>query len=87
MLRVLSKIKKINPFLERFDVWQSSADRLYDIQKNNVIDLQNIMKSDKNGNYPFKTLVPKFYPVPTDGPVVKYLRLGRLHLDLHIFIL
>ena len=61
------------------DVWQSGPDGLYDIQKeNNVIDLRGIMKSDKNGNYHFKTVVPKFYPVPTDGPVGQILKsLGR----------
>ena len=62
------------------DVWQSGPDGLYDVQKeNNVVDLRGKMKTNKNGEYFFKTLKPQFYPVPTDGPVGEILNLMGRH--------
>ncbi len=64
------------------DVWQSGPDGLYDVQKDgNVVDLRAKMKTNLNGEYYFKTVKPRFYPVPTDGPVGKVLNL----LDRHAF--
>lgn len=62
------------------DVWQASATGLYenqdDAQPN--MNLRGRFRTDSAGCYWFKTVKPKFYPIPQDGPVGDLLTaLGR----------
>jgi catechol 1,2-dioxygenase len=42
------------------------------------MNLRGIFTTDANGAYWFKSVRPKFYPIPDDGPVGKLLRqMGR----------
>lgn len=62
------------------DVWQSAANGLYEQQDDSQPDmnLRGVFKTDENGEYWLMTVKPKFYPIPTDGPVGKLLKtLGR----------
>ena len=61
------------------DVWQAKADGVYDIQTPDAeFELRGRVKSDAEGRYAFQTYKPKFYGVPTDGPVGDILRqMGR----------
>lgn len=60
----------------RLDVWQTSDDGFYDVQKPGeqpAFNHRGIFHSDEDGKYWFKTVKPRFYPIPDDGPVGKLL--------------
>ena len=63
------------------EVWQSGPDGLYDVQKGNIVDLRATLQSLENGSYLFRTVKPKYYPIPVDGPVGNLLN----KLDRHPF--
>ena len=64
------------------EVWQSGPDGLYDVQKgNDIIDLRATLQTLDDGSYFFKTVKPKYYPIPIDGPVGSLLN----KLDRHPF--
>ena len=65
-----------------FEVWQSGPDGLYDVQKENkIVDLRATLQTLEDGSYFFKTVKPKYYPIPVDGPVGSLLS----KLDRHPF--
>jgi hydroxyquinol 1,2-dioxygenase len=57
------------------EVWQADDDGSYDVQKADLEHHQGraILKTDSEGNYSFRTIVPEAYPIPHDGPVGKML--------------
>ena len=61
------------------DIWQAKADGIYDVQVADAqFELRGRVKANARGEYAFKTYKPKFYGVPTDGPVGELLRaMGR----------
>jgi len=58
------------------DVWQAAPDGLYDVQHESrtEMNMRGRFRTDANGEYRFKSLKPKSYPVPHDGPVGRMLR-------------
>jgi hydroxyquinol 1,2-dioxygenase len=72
------------------DVWQSGEDGFYDVQKPDGENLRGALKTDAKGEFWFRTVVPQYYPIPTDGPVGRMLkgtgrhpmRPGHLHFML-----
>lgn len=63
------------------DVWQSDAEGFYDLQKMDVsqMDLRGRFRTNDKGEYFFRTIKPRYYPVPADGPVGKMLRAAGRH--------
>jgi len=62
------------------DVWQSDDDGYYDVQKpGGEANLRARFRTDAEGNFNFWTIVPTFYPIPTDGPVGKMLNATKRH--------
>lgn len=63
------------------DVWQTNDDGFYDVQQKGTQPQSNLrgkFGSDAQGRFWFRTVKPRFYPIPDDGPVGKLLtRLGR----------
>jgi len=52
------------------DIWQAKADGIYDVQEPDAeFELRGRVKANARGDYAFKTYKPKFYSIPTDGPV------------------
>jgi catechol 1,2-dioxygenase len=54
------------------DVWQASADGFYDVQQPDLQperNLRGLFTADEEGRYWFRTVLPKWYPIPDDGPV------------------
>ena len=82
---VSGKVKDVNNKLiagASLEVWQSGPDGLYDVQKGNeIVDLRATLQSLENGSYLFRTVKPKYYPIPVDGPVGTLLN----KLDRHPF--
>jgi protocatechuate 3,4-dioxygenase beta subunit len=54
------------------DVWQANGDGFYDVQQPGVqpeLNLRGLFTADGQGRYWFRTVVPRHYPIPDDGPV------------------
>ncbi|TVY26974.1 Hydroxyquinol 1,2-dioxygenase [Lachnellula hyalina] len=65
----------------KVDIWETDSTGHYDVQYS---DLQSpdgrcVMKSDENGVFYFKAIVPVPYPIPHDGPVGQLLKLLKRH--------
>ncbi|QPC80340.1 hypothetical protein HYE68_011092 [Fusarium pseudograminearum] len=82
-LLVLCTLKDINGAPiggASIDVWETDSKGFYDVQHadRNGPDGRAVLKSDSEGNFWFKAIVPVPYPIPHDGPVGKLLKvLGR----------
>lgn len=63
------------------DVWQASPVGLYENQDADQPDmnLRGRFRADHQGRYHFRSVHPKGYPVPTDGPVGDLLAAQRRH--------
>lgn len=63
------------------DIWQTNDDGFYDVQQKGVQpdhNLRGLFTSDADGFYAFRTVKPRHYPIPADGPVGQLLgELGR----------
>ncbi|KZS55999.1 intradiol ring-cleavage dioxygenase [Rhizobium anhuiense] len=63
------------------DVWQTNDDGFYDVQQKGTQpdwNLRGVFTTDGEGSYRFRSVKPRYYPIPDDGPVGKLLgRLGR----------
>lgn len=62
------------------DVWQTSADGLYDVQdeRQTPMNLRGVFRTNEDGRFWFRTIKPASYPIPTDGPVGEMLAaMGR----------
>jgi protocatechuate 3,4-dioxygenase beta subunit len=64
------------------DVWQADDAGFYDVQQPERVpqnNLRGVFTADESGEFWFRTIVPKFYPVPEDGPVGQLLRATNRH--------
>jgi protocatechuate 3,4-dioxygenase beta subunit len=64
------------------DVWQANADGFYDVQQPGVlpeVNLRGLFTADGDGGFRFRTVVPRYYPIPGDGPVGELLRATGRH--------
>jgi hydroxyquinol 1,2-dioxygenase len=64
------------------DVWQANDQGFYDVQQPDVQPPGNgrgLFTADQDGAYWFRTIVPTYYPIPTDGPVGTLLEAARRH--------
>ena len=64
------------------DVWRASADGYYDVQQPGIQperNLRGLFRTDADGGFRFRTVVPRYYPIPTDGPVGELLRATGRH--------
>ncbi|THU91963.1 intradiol ring-cleavage dioxygenase [Dendrothele bispora CBS 962.96] len=65
------------------DTWETDGFGMYDTQysEREKPECRGRLKSDGDGNYAFRAVVPVSYPIPSDGPVGKMVtKLGR-----HVF--
>ncbi|QJY49241.1 dioxygenase [Pseudonocardia broussonetiae] len=64
------------------DVWQCTAEGFYDVQQPDVQPPGNgrgLFRTDDDGAFAFRTVVPSHYPIPTDGPVGRLLQATARH--------
>lgn len=64
------------------DVWQCTEDGFYDVQQPEVQPAGNgrgLFRTDDQGRFWFRSVVPSHYPIPTDGPVGKLLESTKRH--------
>jgi hydroxyquinol 1,2-dioxygenase len=58
------------------DVWQTQSNGLYDSQDANLdgLHMRGRFRSDAEGRYLIRTVLPVNYPIPSDGPVGAMLK-------------
>jgi protocatechuate 3,4-dioxygenase beta subunit len=63
------------------DVWQAQSNGLYDSQDKNPDELhmRGKFRTDAEGRYALRTVVPVHYPIPSDGPVGAMLKATGRH--------
>jgi catechol 1,2-dioxygenase len=63
------------------DVWQVSADALYDSQEPELegMNMRGLFRTDSEGRYQVRTRRPVHYQIPSDGPVGELLRATNRH--------
>jgi catechol 1,2-dioxygenase len=63
------------------DVWQTQSNGLYDAQDAHPDDLhmRGKFRSDAEGRYLIRTVLPVNYPIPSDGPVGRMLKATGRH--------
>jgi catechol 1,2-dioxygenase len=63
------------------DIWQTAENGFYDIQDpaQPRMHLRGKFTTGSDGRYEFHTLKPVSYPIPTDGPVGRFLRVQNRH--------
>jgi catechol 1,2-dioxygenase len=65
----------------QIEVWQTNDDGFYDVQQKNIQpdwNLRGVFHATAEGHYWFRSVKPRHYPIPADGPVGKMLgHLGR----------
>ena len=61
----------------RIDVWQANTKGFYDVQQPGIQTIGNgrgLFRSDEHGEFHFRSIIPSYYPIPTDGPGGDLLR-------------
>jgi protocatechuate 3,4-dioxygenase beta subunit len=56
----------------RVDVWQANEEGFYDVQQPGTQperNLRGLFVTDEGGEFWFRSIVPRHYPIPVDGPV------------------
>ncbi|SHN13359.1 intradiol ring-cleavage dioxygenase [Cryptosporangium aurantiacum] len=64
------------------DVWQTNEDGFYDVQQPDVQppgNLRGLFTADEHGRFRFRSVVPRYYPIPDDGPVGQLLAATNRH--------
>ncbi|WP_301850193.1 intradiol ring-cleavage dioxygenase [Rhodococcus pyridinivorans] len=64
------------------DVWQANAEGFYDVQQPDIqpeLNLRGLFTTDDEGKFWFRSIVPRYYPIPDDGPVGELLAVTGRH--------
>jgi catechol 1,2-dioxygenase len=64
------------------DVWQANDDGFYDVQQPGIQptgNLRGLFTAAADGTFWFRTVVPRYYPIPDDGPVGALLHATGRH--------
>jgi protocatechuate 3,4-dioxygenase beta subunit len=74
------------------EIWQTDDDGDYDLQKHDpsIMDLRGHFYSDSDGRYYLRSVVPRGYSIPLDGPVGSMIhaqgRDGRRPAHIHFLV-
>jgi len=63
------------------DTWHADAEGYYDVQLSDVpeLDMRARLRTDDQGRFWYKSIVPAYYPIPADGPVGQMLAAQGRH--------
>jgi catechol 1,2-dioxygenase len=64
------------------DIWQANEDGFYDVQQPGIQperNLRGLFTADGDGRFWFRSIVPRYYPIPADGPVGQLLAATGRH--------
>jgi protocatechuate 3,4-dioxygenase beta subunit len=65
----------------KVDIWETDSKGFYDVQRagREEPDGRCVLRSDEEGKFWFKAIVPVPYPIPSDGPVGQLLKMIGRH--------
>jgi hydroxyquinol 1,2-dioxygenase len=62
----------------KVDTWHSDGEGFYDVQQSeklhNELAMRAVLTTDDDGRFWYRSITPRYYPVPTDGPSGEILR-------------
>jgi hydroxyquinol 1,2-dioxygenase len=62
----------------RVDTWHSDGEGFYDVQQTEKLHdefaMRALLTTDDDGRFWYRSITPRYYPVPTDGPCGEILR-------------
>ncbi|WIM88039.1 dioxygenase [Candidatus Mycobacterium wuenschmannii] len=62
----------------KVDTWHSDGEGFYDVQQaarlHDHLAMRALLTTDDDGRFWFRSITPRYYPVPTDGPCGEILR-------------
>ena len=63
------------------DIWQADGDGYYDVQQPDLEGalLRARFRTDREGRFHFRSIMPAYYPIPHDGPVGQMLAATQRH--------
>lgn len=61
------------------DIWHSDSEGFYDVQTSRETALRARLRTSPDGRFHFWTIVPRYYPIPDDGPVGQMLAATKRH--------
>lgn len=64
------------------DIWQANTHGFYDVQQPGLQNPGNgraLLTTQDDGGFWFRSVIPSYYPIPTDGPVGALLRAAGRH--------
>jgi hydroxyquinol 1,2-dioxygenase len=64
------------------DIWQADTKGFYDVQQPGIQSVGNgraLLAADAEGRFHFRSVIPMYYPIPTDGPVGELLAASVRH--------
>src|SRR5580693_7596447 len=60
------------------DTWHSDGEGFYDVQQteklHNELAMRALLTTDDDGKFWYRSITPRYYPVPTDGPCGEIMR-------------
>jgi hydroxyquinol 1,2-dioxygenase len=60
------------------DTWHSDSEGFYDVQQaeklHDELAMRALLTTDENGRFRYRSITPRYYPVPTDGPSGEIMR-------------
>lgn len=66
----------------KLDIWQANPEGYYDVQQKGIqpdMNLRGVLMTGADGVFYFRTVRPRYYPIPDDGPVGRLLRACGRH--------
>lgn len=65
----------------RVDTWHSDGEGFYDVQQSEKLHgelaMRALLRTDDQGRFWYRSITPRYYPVPTDGPCGEILRMAH----------
>ena len=61
------------------EIWQTDEEGLYDVQRQEELDLRGCFRANQEGRYYLRTVYPLGYSIPMDGPVGDLIRAQGRH--------
>jgi hydroxyquinol 1,2-dioxygenase len=62
----------------KVNTWHSDGEGFYDVQQteklHNELSMRALLTTDDDGRFWYRSITPRYYPVPTDGPCGEILR-------------
>jgi hydroxyquinol 1,2-dioxygenase len=62
----------------RVDTWHSDGEGFYDVQQTEKLHdefaMRALLTTDEDGRFWYRSVTPRYYPVPTDGPCGEIMR-------------